>query len=141
MNYLLLAVMANIPCVALAQQVAKDRLLERLDSVVALDAKPPGKPGRFIGSFSLIYSGGYIIARPAFLYRKLSDVRSGHYAYRVRPDDQLFEARYCPNTQWLRVARDTYFKDSIPNCDTTIYYLRESAIRSKSGAIRKFYLH
>ena len=132
----------HVPCVALAQQLTKDRLLERLDSVVALNAKPPEKPVHSIGSFSLMYSSGYIIARPAFLYRTLNDARSGQYAYRLRTGDEVFKAQYPTNSQWLRVARETYFRDSIPNCDTAIYYLHKSAIKPKSGAPpRNFSLH
>lgn len=144
MNCPLLAVMLCAPSAVLAQQVVKDRLLEKLDSIVALDTKPPVKPVREIGSFSLLYREGYIIAQPAFLYRNLTDAQRGRYAHHLRPGDEVFDTRQSsPNSKWLRVARNTYFRDSIPSSDydTTVYYLRASAVRSKSGRIRMFTLH
>jgi hypothetical protein len=142
MNYLLLAVALTCSDVALAQQRASDNVGQRLDSAALLDvdATQPERP--LSGSSSLRYSSGYIVARPAFLYRKLSDVQSGRYAHRLRPGAQVFEARYTPNSSWLRVARETYARGATCHCDTAVYYLRKAAIQPKSGAPpRLFSLH
>jgi len=139
MKTLLLAIALSAPLAALAQQAVEDRLLVRLDSASALSSPPEEKS--YPVPSPLKYSEGYIIARPALLYRKMSDARSGRYAHRLRPGDEVFITPLKSSKQWLRVARDP-FKECIPKCDTTIYYLRTTAIQPKSGApSKRFALH
>lgn len=139
MKALLLATAFSAPLAALAQQAAEDRLSTRLDTVAALTQTTKKKSPPVFSP--LKFSEGYIIARPALLYRKMSDVRSGHYAYRLRPGDAVFRTSLKSNRQWLRVVREPS-EECISKCDTTIYYLSTSAIQPKSGApVKVFTLH
>jgi hypothetical protein len=142
MNYLLLVAALTSPAVAFAQQRASDNVGQRLASAALLDVDSIQPERPLSGSSSLRYSSGYIVARPAFLYRKLSDVQPGRYVHRLRPGDHVFEVRYTPNSPWLRVARETYARGATCHCDTVVYYLHKAALQPKSGAPpRLFSLH
>jgi hypothetical protein len=138
MPYSLLVLVLLLPSTTLAQQLQEDKELAKLDSVVKSTVLAERQS---ISSASLIYRDGYVIAHPTFLYRTLQAAHRGRYTHRLRVGDEVFLARYSPNPHWLRVARCTYLRETVPQGDTTIYYMPQSAVRSKTGLVKTFSLH
>jgi 16S rRNA G1207 methylase RsmC len=133
MKTLLFLACVNAPAAVLAQQ--------SIDSLTTENSNQG-----YIGSFSLKYREGYCLAHSASLYRTLRDAQLGHAAHRLRAGAQVYAVGGTdPATRayWLKVARTTYLKDEVAKCqcDTSVYYLKTSAVKSKYGLVKSFFLH
>lgn len=124
MRYWLVAAVFSSPIIVLAQQ-------------------PRPELGYVNAYTELRCQEGFILTRPALLYRSLRAAQRGQYACRLQTGAHVYVVGEAPYhlPAWLKVVRSTAFVGTVPHRYTDTYYLSRRAITAKDGSWATFRIH